>query len=111
MKISKSFIIAAILLLATTITSAQTKENTTTTLKTISTKVKGITCSSDLKTIATNVTKLEGVNTCTTDKAGATTTFNIAYNPALISEKEINAAIQNTGGCKNPNDRPYKVKE
>lgn len=110
MKFSKLFLIASLFMLATTIASAQTKSTNTATLKTISTKVKGITCSSDVKTIAGNVTKLAGVNTCKAEKAGPTTTFNIVYDPKLISEKEINAAIQNTGGCKNPNDKPYKVK-
>jgi len=75
-----------------------------------SVKVKGITCSSDLKTIATNVEKLKGVNSFKTLKQGATATFEVNYDPKLVSKEEIYAAIENTGGCKNPDDRPYKVK-
>ena len=29
----------------------------------------------------------------------------------VFTEKEIVTAIENTGGCENPNDRPYKVKQ
>jgi copper chaperone CopZ len=74
-------------------------------------KVKGITCSSDLKTIATNVEKLKGVKSCKPGKTGPTSTFEIRYTSSLVSEKEIYAAIEETGGCKNPADRPYKVKK
>ncbi|BDC99580.1 heavy-metal-associated domain-containing protein [Persicobacter psychrovividus] len=79
--------------------------------KTIKTKVKGVTCSSDLKTIANNVEGLEGVSSCKAVKSGPTSTFEITFDPAVVSEKQINAVIQNTSGCKNPNDRPYKVKQ
>ena len=74
-------------------------------------KVKGITCSSDLKTIASNVEKLKGVKSCKPGKTGPTTTFEIKYTSAVVTEKEIYAAIEETGGCKNPADRPYKVKK
>lgn len=114
MKFSNLFILAFTLVLATTTVSfAQTVEKNTQlteTTKTIKTKVKGVTCSSDLKTISANVEKLEGVSACTAKKGGATSTFEISYNPALVTEEEIYGAIQETGGCKNPEDRPYKVK-
>lgn len=87
--------------------TAQTVE----TSKTIKTKVKGVTCSNDLKTISDNVKKVKGVSTCKASKAGPTTTFEIVYDPTKVTEKEIHAAIQGTGGCQNPNDRPYKVKQ
>jgi copper chaperone CopZ len=115
MKISKIIVLlSAFIFGSTTLTFAQSTneqvevENNT---KTFTAKVKGITCSTDLKTISANVEKLKGVSTCKTGKAKATTVFEIAYNPALVTEKEIQAAIQNTGGCHNPNDRPYKVKQ
>ncbi len=79
-------------------------------LKTASVKVKGITCSMDLKTIAGNVEKLSGVVSCKAGKQGPTTTFDIRYNPALTNEKQIFTAIENTGGCSDPDARPYKVK-
>jgi copper chaperone CopZ len=77
---------------------------------TITIKVKGVTCSNDLKTLATNVMELKGVSNCTPGKAGPTSVFKITYNPALVSTKEIYKAIENTGGCSDPNERPYKVK-
>ncbi len=78
--------------------------------KTLTIKVKGVTCSNDLKTISSNVEKLRGVNSCKALKRGATSTFEVKYNADLISEEAIHAAIEDTQGCKSPNDRPYKVK-
>lgn len=115
MKFSNIFVLAiAFMLASTTVTFAQsTKEKVqvSDTTKTLTTKVKGITCSTDLKMISANVEKLKGVSTCKAGKTGPTTTFEIAYNPALVTEKEIYAAIQNTGSCENPDEKPYKVKQ
>ena len=77
---------------------------------TITIKVKGVTCSNDLKTLADNVKELKGVSDCKPGKMGPTSVFKITYNPAMVSTKEIYKAIENTGGCSDPNDRPYKVK-
>ena len=77
---------------------------------TINIKVKGVTCRNDLKTLSDNVKQLKGVSDCTPGKAGPTSDFKITYDPALVSTNEIYQAIENTGGCSNPNDRPYKVK-
>lgn len=77
---------------------------------TITIKVKGVTCSNDLKTLADNVKELKGVSDCKPGKMGPTSVFKITYNPALVSTKDIYKAIENTGGCSDPNDRPYKVK-
>lgn len=74
-------------------------------------KVKGITCSSDLKMISTSVEKLQGVISCKAGKHGTTTSFLIKYNPAVIAPKEIFTAIENTGGCENPDERPYRIKQ
>ncbi|WP_066224493.1 hypothetical protein [Formosa haliotis] len=115
MKLSHIFALAITMMLAsTTATFAQsnaTQAQTTANIKNITTKVKGITCANDLKTIAANVEKLEGVTTCTAGKTGPTTAFDIAYNPELVTEEDIFSAIQNTPGCENPDDRPYKVKQ
>lgn len=77
---------------------------------TITIKVKGVTCSNDLKTLSDNVKELKGVSNCVPGKAGPVSVFKVTYNPALVSTKEIFKAIENTGGCSDPNDRPYKVK-
>ncbi|MBS1653108.1 MAG: heavy-metal-associated domain-containing protein [Bacteroidetes bacterium] len=114
MKFIKSFVLAFIVLTATTsIAFSQTTNTnqTTDSLKTATVKVKGITCSMDLKMISANVEKLNGVNSCKSGKQGTTTTFEVKYNPALITEKEIFAAIESTGSCENPNEKPYKVKQ
>ncbi len=80
-------------------------------LKTVTIKVKGVTCSSDLKSIASNVEKLSGVIYCKPGKASATSTFEVKYNPAIATEKQLYQAIEDTGGCSDPNTRPYKVKQ
>lgn len=87
---------------------AQSMPNSKDTVITI--KVKGVTCSNDLKTLSTNVMELNGVTECKPGKVGPTSVFKITYNPALVDTKKIYKAIENTEGCSDPNDRPYKVK-
>jgi len=113
MKFIKSFVLAFSIMTATTnIAFSQTTTNQTTdSLKTATIKVKGITCSMDLKMVSANVEKLKGVSSCKSGKQGTTTTFEVKYNPALITEKEIYAAVEGTGSCENPNERPYKIKQ
>lgn len=105
----------AIIVLTATANSAfsqTTNSNQTTdSFKTATVKVKGITCSMDLKMISANVEKVSGVNSCKVRKKGTTTTFEIKYNPELVTEKEIYSAIENTGSCENPDERPYKIKQ
>jgi len=114
MKFNKSLVVALVAWTATigiafsqTTNTNQTSDST----KTLTLKVKGITCSMDLKTISTNVEKLKGIGSCKAGKMGTTSSFIIIYNPYLVAEKDINTAIENTGGCEDPNDRPYKVKQ
>ena len=77
---------------------------------TITVKVTGVTCSTDLTMIKASVEKVQGVSACKTVKQGATTSFEIKYNPRLSTEKAINAAIEGTSSCENPDERPYKIK-
>lgn len=112
MKFIKSFVLAFIVLTATTnIAFAQSNTQQTDTTKTITIKVKGINCSMDLQMISANVEKLKGVNSCKAGKMGTTSSFEVKYNPALVTEKEIHTAIENTGSCENPDERPYKIKQ
>ena len=111
MKFIKSFVLAFIVLTATTsIAFAQSTTQKTDSTKTVTIKVKGVTCNNDLKTLSTNVNELKGVSECKSGKAGPVSEFQVTFNPALISVKEIYKAIENTGGCSDPKDRPYKVK-
>jgi len=114
MKFIKSFVLAFIVLTATANIAFSQTTNTNQqadTIKTASIKVKGITCSMDLKMISANVEKLNGVSSCKAGKQGTTTTFEVKFNPALVTEKEIYTAIEGTGSCENPDERPYKVKQ
>lgn len=76
----------------------------------ITIKVKGVTCHNDLNTLKQNIEKLEGVSKCEVLKGGATAKFEVEFDPSVVTEEEIHAAIENTGGCKNPSEKPYKVK-
>lgn len=103
-------LIFAVLIFTTISNKSFASDITPLTDSTITIKVKGVTCSNDLKTLADNVKELKGVSDCKPGKMGPTSVFKITYNPALVSTKEIYKAIENTGGCSDPNDRPYKVK-
>ena len=119
MNFIKLFVVALLLTATTHVAFAQTScckgsdksQCTTDSIKTTSVKVKGISCSMDLKMISANVEKLNGVSSCKSGKQGTTTTFEVKYNPASVTEKEIFAAIENTGSCENPDERPYKIKQ
>ena len=115
MKFIPSFLLLVLIMAFSAIdASAQTTSTETETVQekteTITVKVKGVGCAGDLKDIAVSVKKLEGVSSCEEGKMGATSTFIITYNPAEVTEKQINAAIEDTPGCSNPDARPYKVK-
>ncbi len=86
--------------------TAQVKDST----ETIIIKVKGADCSEDLKIMSVNIKKQKGVSSCKVIKEGVTSSFEVKYNPALITKKEIYAVIENTSGCDNPNEKPYTVK-
>jgi copper chaperone CopZ len=103
-------IIFAIILIAapTTKTIAQTATQTKDT--TITIKVKGLTCSNDLKTIATNVKEVKGVKACKPGKLGPTSTYKITFNPAIVKRNDLVVVIENTPGCGDGADKPYKVK-
>ena len=88
-----------------------TKTEQSSSFKTSIIKVKGITCSKDLSMISDNVVKLKGVESCDIAKKGPTSKFKVKYNTLLVTAEEIHAAIENTGSCENPNEKPYKVKE
>ena len=104
----------ALIIVAATMTIGYSQSvrspQTTDSTKVTSVKVKGVTCSMDLKLISTNVEKLKGVSTCRVTKEGARTVFEITYSPSVITDKEIYAAIEGTGSCEDPDERPYKVK-
>jgi copper chaperone CopZ len=99
-------LVCALILGANSISYSQSTEANTATVK-----VKGITCSTDLKMIKASVEKVDGVSVCEAGKKGTTTSFTVTYDPKLVDEKSIYAAIEGTGSCENPKERPYKVKQ
>lgn len=108
-------LIFSILICLSNTAFSQSSENETIqekdSLKTTIVKVKGITCAMDLKTISGNVEKMPGVSSFDTKRQGATSVFELTYLPTAVSENEVFETIENTPGCEDPNDRPYKVKQ
>ena len=81
-------------------------------LQTIKIKVSGVTCSGDCKDIEKSVRKTNGVASAKlVGKPSSTSAFEISFDPAVITEKEIRKIVESTPGCENPDDRPYKVKK
>lgn len=116
-KIAYLIIASTISLTATYAQTSQSANNANTEQQadqektTVTLKVSGVTCNSDLKTLADRVKTYNGVLNCeTVGKRGVKTKFKIDYNPAVITEKEIRMAFESTPGCSDPNDLPYKVK-
>ena len=109
----KSFFIILIVIISSSVAShAQTaaENNTKEAPVTSIIKVKGVTCSADVKTLAKTVEALTGVVKCKPLKKGAVSTFEVTFHACDITKEEIHKAFEDTPGCKNPNDRPYKVK-
>ena len=81
-------------------------------IKIITVKVGGITCGHDLTIIKNNVEKKNGILTCTIiGKPAATSSFEIKYNPSIISLEAIYREIENSPSCDYPDQKPYKVKK
>ncbi len=89
----------------------QSNSDSKATTETIKIKVKGVTCSSDLKRISANVEKVNGVSKCRSIKQGSTSVFEVQWNTAVANRKEVNEAIETTVDCEDPNKYPYKVKQ
>lgn len=90
--------------------AAVEREASVATEKTITVKVTGVGCYSDVRTIAGNVQKMAGVNSCEVIKKAAVTRFEVSYNPTMVTEEAIYKTVEDTPGCKNPASRPYEVK-
>ena len=81
------------------------------TVKTV-TKVKGITCSSDLPIITKNVKEVKGITTFeSVSKPGPTTSFKVVYNPSIVSYEDLVKAVEGSPSCDFPDQKPYKVKK
>jgi copper chaperone CopZ len=81
-------------------------------LQTVKLKVSGISCSGDCKDIQKVVGKLNGVSDCKQlGKPSATSVFEVTFDPAVVTEKEIRSKVEDTPGCDNPKEKPYKVKQ
>lgn len=85
-------------------------QQATSDIQNLTVNVKGVGCQDDVKSIAANIQKLEGVLNCGTQKPGATTKFQVKFDPKKVSKNQIYEAVEDTPGCKNPKQRPYKVK-
>lgn len=93
-------------------TSKEQPQTAAQNLQTIKLKVSGITCTGDCKDIQKVVGKMNGVTSCKqVGKPTATSVFEVIFNPADVTEKEIRKVVEDTPGCDNPDEKPYKVKQ
>lgn len=93
-------------------TSAEQPQATLQTLQTVKLKVSGITCSADCKDIQKAVSTINGVRSCKqAGKPTATSVFEVTFDPAVVTEKEIYKVVEDTPGCGDAEDRPYKAKK
>lgn len=111
MKVLRIFAYLLFLLTAYTLPaySQLQQEQSTDSLQVSFLKVKGITCSSDLKRISANVEMIKGVTSCKAIKQGPKSVFEVRFHPQIANESMITAAIQSTPDCENPEKRPYQV--
>ncbi|MEM1215249.1 MAG: heavy-metal-associated domain-containing protein [Bacteroidota bacterium] len=79
-------------------------------VQTTTVRVKGVSCSTDIKTIKNKVSEVKGIISCETIKRGAITHFEVKYYPSIVSLDTIHQAVEQTPGCKGPDDLPYRVK-
>lgn len=112
-----TFALAFTLAASTSACAQTTKDDAKTvaqtqTLQTIKLKVGGVSCSGDIKDIQKVVAKMEGVASIKqVGKMSPTSVFEVSFNPAVVSEKEIRKVVEDTPGCDNPKEKPYKVKQ
>ncbi|HLG35728.1 MAG TPA: hypothetical protein VI757_12675 [Bacteroidia bacterium] len=100
------------LIIASPSCNAQTTQQKQDSIKTVTIKVGGITCGSDLKIINSNVLKQNGVvSSESVGKAAPTTTFEIKYYPSIIPIDSIYKVVENSPSCDFPDQKPYKVKK
>lgn len=106
------FILAFVILITicfVNINSATAQTNSKDT--TITLEVTGITCAGDLPVICKRVQTEKGINKIMAiSKAGATTRFQVTYNPTLINYNQLVSSVQDAPSCDYPDERPYKVK-
>ncbi len=95
---------------STTVMAQTAATSATSSIQSLTVKVTGVGCNTDVKTIGAAVEQLDGVSSCSAAKRGAVTRFVVQYDPQVVCEDDIFQAVENTPGCKNPNDRPYRVK-
>lgn len=74
-------------------------------------RVKGITCANDINTLTERVKAIPGVIKFETLKQGAISKFSLGVLINKVKPSVVIDTIQNTAGCKNPADRPYKIVE
>lgn len=115
LKYLTTILVTLIICVSTSAQTVQTSPSTTVQTQkqqTIKLKVSGITCSGDCKDIQKEVNKLNGIIAFKLlGKPAASSTFEITFDPAVVSEKEIRNKIEDTPGCEDPKDKPYKVKQ
>lgn len=79
---------------------------------TITVKVSGVTCGGDLPVICKYVQAEKGIlEIKTIGKPAAVSTFEVKYNPAVITFEQVVAKLEDSPSCDAPKTKPFKVKK
>lgn len=100
-----------LLLLAMCLGTAGTQAQTRDSIRTLHIIVGNLHCNNDMPTIKKQLLNREGIDEVSfTEIKGDRSEFRISYHSSVTRPEEIEAAIESTPGCDDPDSRPYKVK-
>ena len=91
-------------------TASTTEDNIKDT--TITVKVSGVTCGGDLPVICKYVQAEKGIlEIKSVGKPAAVSTFEVKYDPAVITFEQVVAKLEDSPSCDAPKTKPFKVKK
>lgn len=75
-------------------------------------KVSNLHCNNDMPTIKKQLLNKDGIDEVIfTDISGVSSTFTITYHTSAINPDQIEKTIEDTPGCDDKSEKPYRVKK
>ena len=89
---------------------SQAKAQSTDTLKSMTLKIGNLTCDGDMPTIQKNLLNQDGIDEVMfTSRKKEASTFTVLFHSAATDADNIKLAVENTPGCDDPDEKPYRV--
>lgn len=80
------------------------------TLKVVTIEVGNLHCDGDMPTIKKQLLNADGIDEVTfTDRKKQASAFTITYHTAATDPQRLKAVVENTAGCDEPDEKPYRV--